>query len=180
MSLRALLLAVSAKVKTVTGLDAANVGVQEDGQPPNFSGELYIAIHPGAFRNNDDAGETDLDEVYEVDVTVSRRAGYTPADRVGEELITKVTTGLYARVEAIRAGLHMQYDYIIGAGADTANTIIGASDNGFVKPLKFRDCSRPQRKGAEWFGAEKGKPGGKILVLSFGGAQRVQIVTEQS
>lgn len=180
--MRALLLAVSAKIQTVTGLGEKNVGVQEDGQPPAFSGELYIAVHPGEFSNapDDDAGETALNETYSVEVTISRRAGFLPQDRVGAQVITLASTGLYARAEAIRVGLHMQYDYIIGAGANTANTLIGASENGFIKPLKFRRCSRPLRKGPDWFGAEKSSAGGKALVLSFDGAHRVQVLEEMS
>ncbi len=173
MSMSALLLAVAAKIKSATGLTDSNVGVQEDGQPPPFAGELYIAVHDGDSAND---AETSLDETFGVDVTISRRAGFVPKDRVGSELIVKATTGLVARSDAIKVAIHMQYDVIIG-GANAANTIIGAGANGFEKPLKFRRCTRTQRKGAEWFGAEKGQPGGKIKVLSFDGAQRVQNIT---
>ncbi len=173
--MRALLLAVESRLQTALSLTSANVGVQLDGIPPPFSGQLYVAVHPGGFTA-DDTGLS-LHESYDLSVTVSMRAGYAPKDRIASDLGTTATTGIYARAEAIRAALHMNE-----ATRAAANVTIGAGENGFYHPLKFRSATPPQWQGSQWFGSEEDgdAPDGVSITLSFGGAMRAQVIEEQS
>lgn len=136
-----------------------------------------MAVHSLGARNQDEGAHC-LDEVYEVGVTVTVRAAKMPTDKHGTRVVALATTGLLARAEAIRALLHMDYTTI-----NTANTTIGAGENGFVEPLKFRSVSAPQRKGPDWFSAE-GQTSlaalGWAVEMTFAGVRRVQVIEEQS
>lgn len=174
MSMPALLDATADRCMAILSLTGDNVGVQLDGQPPPFAGELYVAVHPGPVTNND---QLCLDETYRLSVTVTRRTGYTPVDRVAADALLKPTTGLYRTCEAMRAGLHMDY-----AGMNAANAAIGGAENGFVQPIAYEGMSLPQPKGPDWFwadGTEDG-PTGVAVQIDFGFARRVQTIEEMS
>lgn len=173
MSMRALLTATRNRIRTALSLTERNCEIMPDGQPPAFSGELYIAVHPGDFYND---SLTSLDETYSVYVTITRRADYSPHDRLGTQLLTHLD-GLYGRAEAVRAIVHMDYSII-----NAANSIIGPLRNGFVEPLSFQNCTYLGVKGPDWFNAEGSDdtPTGLAVQLTFGGARRVQVIEEQA
>ena len=186
MSMQALLVAVTDRVRRQLGYTAEQCAVRPDGAPDPASGEVFVAVHPLGFRNTDD-GAHRLDEEVEVGVTLTMRSGWLPVDRFGPELVAKDNTGLYARAEAIRALCHMDYTAI-----NNANTAIGAGENGFVEPLKFRSCSAVRPQLPVWFSAEGTSLNerqvkshvdatcGMSVELTFGGARRVQTLEEQS
>lgn len=177
MSVEALLDAVRDRIRNACRYADDQCDVQPDGSPPPDAGEVYVSVHPQGFRNEDDYAHA-LNEVVEIGVTLTMRAAWLPVDRQGNQMVAKASTGLYARAEAIRAAVHMDY-----VSMNAANTTIGASENGFVEPLKFRSCSAPQLKGPDWFNAEGqgGDPAaGWAVELQFGGARRVQVIEEQS
>lgn len=177
MSMGALLEAVATKLRTATGLPAGNVDVRDDGEPPNFAGELFIAVHPGSIGS--DATEC-LDESYSITVTITRRRGYIPDDKVGQEMITNRRTGLYYRVDQVRAALHGKWDYILPVSDETtANGIIGALANGFIETLAYRGCSVPRKVGAEWFGGGGDREAGSVVEMTFDRARRVQTIESQ-
>lgn len=181
MSMRSLLLAVRDRVRQrVRGAveyTEGECGVQPDGMPDPRSGQVYVSVHPGMVVNDSDQS---LDETYEVKLTVTVRAGWAPVDRHGDPLLVAQDTGLYARVEALRARLHMDYTVLDKANAGEDYSI-GAAENGFVEPLKFRRMGEVQVKGPEWFHAEaEAETAGLAVELVFGGARRVQVIQEQS
>lgn len=175
MSMEALLVAVRNRLRTALTLADALCDVQHDGSVPPSAGEVYYSVHPAGI-SNDDTGAHRLDETYDVKVTVTMKVGWLPRDRYGTQSVAKASTGLYARAEAARAALHMDY-----TSMNAANTTIGVADNGFVEPLKFRSCSAVAVKGPDWFGADDqaNPPSGLAVELSFVGARRVQVIEEQ-
>lgn len=152
------------------GYDATNCEVGFDGQPPPFAGEWFVMVHPGEWSGRDIEG---LEESIGCQVTVTVRSAKVPRDRQGTNALTGPTgQSLDARLEAIRALLHLDYGMV-----DLANATITASANGFVEPLRFRDGGKPEPKGPEWFHAdlEGGSPPvGLAQTLAFGGAVRIQ------
>lgn len=183
--MRALLLATRARLRATVllgGLAYENgqCEIGWDGQPPPMAGQVFVAVHPGAVRSDHDLS---LRETVALDLTLSMKTGGLPVDRYGEQSVVLATTGIYARAEAIRALLHMNYTVLNDANAGQSYSI-GASDNGFVEPLKFLSMTPPQERGPEWFWGESefsgDAPAGLSITLSFGNAVRVQVIEEQS
>ncbi|WP_020474923.1 hypothetical protein [Zavarzinella formosa] len=161
-----LILATVEHLRSAAGLSlSADVcDEQPDGQPPPNAGQVYYAVHEGAWTNTADES---LDEYCGVCVTITLRAGYAPRDRIALALLRD----LRARRAAVRAAIHDNYDLM-----NLANTKLGPAVNGFVEPLRFRDAGRPQTKGPDWFYAEAaGHPvAGVTVTLVFEKARRVQ------
>lgn len=163
------------------GLPIAQCEVMFDGQPPPVCGELFVAVHPGDWNAVDVEG---LEEEFGVDITVTVRVGKVPRDGMGlNALIGPAGASLDGRLEQIRALLHL--DSVQDQVLNQANQIIGNSANGFVEPLRFRGCSRPEPKGPDWFGAEANghgplPPVGLAQTLHFGGARRVQHIESET
>ena len=183
MSQRALLLAVRDYLRSELEYTDSQCEVTFDGQPPAVAGERFVAIHAGSWTGDE---ETEgLEEEYGIEVTVSVKAGRVPRDRIGTNLLVGPTgESLDNHLEDIRAALHLDKGaYPVLA---LANATIGASENGFVVPLRFRDGGKPTEKDHAWFGVAppdvKGllPPAGIAQTLTFGGAKRVQVVEEQS
>jgi hypothetical protein len=170
----ALLLAVRDRLRAALSLGAHECEVQPDGYPHPAAGEVFYAVHPGYVNQDLD---TCMDESYEVKVTITAKTGQAPLDRWGTRILTLASTGLYARAEAVRALLHMNETV-----RASANTTIGAQDNGFTETLRYRGMGPPTPRGPEWFSAEDESvpPAGLSLELTFGGARRVQVIEEQS
>lgn len=193
MSQRALLLAVRDRLRQPIadgGLAylAQQCEVMPDGMPPPNAGEFFVAIHEGEWTYTDIEG---LDEIMGVEVTVTMRAAKVPKDRLGTNLLVGPTgKSLYDQLEKIRAKLHM--DPGPRSASDPshypvlalANATIGAGENGFMEPLRFRGPAGKTREVyADWFGAENtpdSSPLGLVRTLIFGGARRVQRIEEQS
>lgn len=182
MSMRALLKAVEARVRTLTGLDSSKVAVRLSGEPPAFAGEVFWSVHPGPFTNDLDTGRRDT---YEVRVTLTRRSGSYPDDRRGDELMCDATDGMYKDAEAVIAGLHMDYTTLdlvggtYGAGNWTGGETYSLTTavNGFVEPLMFESCSEPQRVGNAWFHSDESEDvSGYAMLIVFGKARRVQTI----
>jgi hypothetical protein len=182
----ALLKAVEERAQAILTLTSSNVLVRPTGKPPAFSGEEFWSIHPGEFTNDLDTGRRDT---YSIRVTLTRRSGSYPDDRRGDELIAKATTGMYARVNLLIAGLHMDYlvlDYVggtFGAGNWTGGKSYSLTTavNGFVEPLMFMQCSEPQEVGASWFHSDEAEDvSGYAILIVFGDARRIQTVESDS
>lgn len=179
MSMRALLLAVRDQLRDTKqlGLDNTNCEVTADEQPFPVAGEIFVAVWYGYWRNKDPNGMS-LDEDYGVNVTVSVRATRVATDRIGPSLLAKANDGLLALCEQIRAAIHMDpEDSNTQAVVWRANKIIGATVNGFIAPLQFRDGGRPTKRSGSWFGARGGKGvAGLSQTLTFTDANRVQTI----
>lgn len=188
MSMAVLLQAVRDRVKAILSWDDSQVNVALDGQPPPFSGQQFAVVHPGALVNS---AMNYLDEKYDVSITVTLRSDYSPPDRLGAEILVKATTGLYATVEALRAGLHMDYtgtlglcggSYGAGVWAGGQSYSLPATVNGFVEPLMFQRAGKPEPKGPDWFWAA-GEDGdeattGVAVQIDLVGARRIQKIEQ--
>lgn len=170
--MHALLEAVANKIASLDGVGKALVDVRDDGRPPATAGEWFYSVHAGDMIGN--ATEC-IDVTFPVLVTISRRAGFTPNDRVGQEVIRKARTGMYARIWAVIEALHGQWDYMIPASDDTtANGIIGATEQGFCETLAFETASKPREVDGSWFAAEGAGAIGYESTLTFAKARIVK------
>ena len=140
-------------------------------EPAPACGELFIRIYPGNWSVIGKDEGADLDEVYGVNICVTRRLNYSPLDRTGTEVLIKATTGLEDVCALIRTYLHYNYTLM-----NAVNTALGGSVNGFIEPLRFRDGGIPIVRGADWFSAEDETLAGLSQTLIFGGARRLQTV----
>jgi hypothetical protein len=179
MSMRALLLATKARLlASPLSLADGTCLVMHDGQPPGSAGQTFYAIHPGSIQSDHDLS---LDETYDLMITVTVRTDYCPHDRLGEDVITKASTGLWAKVEALRAVVHMDYTILRDANAGQSYSI-GSSENGFIEPLKFLGATYLGAKDASWFWSDghDETPAGLAVECRFGRARRAQVIEEQS
>lgn len=171
--------------------DQATCELMDDGRPPPRAGNVFVAIHGGTARSDRD---NQLYELYGFSVTLTMRVGI-PLDRVGDQLMSRniervplgYRQGFYAKLEQLRAYLHMNWQITVKQ-SQTPNS---ANDNlaawltgtvyGFVEPMRYRGLEAPPRLvGAEWFGADPGESDqeiGMVATLKFDGAKRVQPIT---
>lgn len=182
MSHVALATAVRDRLRVVLGaavpaVTSESVEIQPDGQPDPMCGEWYASVCQGDWRG--DSGDWDLGERVGVEVTVTRRLGYAPADRWGPVTWAEAGKGFYAVLRLIVANVHLSETVRIAANAELGLTSGGAG--GFVEALRFQSGGRPERKGPDWFGAEEAVDGrrrvanaGLAQTLAFGDAYRLQ------
>lgn len=184
----ALVKSVVYRIKTILTLTDANVGDSYDGQPPAFSGEEYWQVHEGA---SDNSGVNFLDERFNVDITLTRKTGYTPQDRIGQDTLGDLTTGIRKRARTIAIALNMDYttlDVCGGTKGQVATEFwaggqawsLTHSDTGFREPLRYGRIDKPEVKGPEWFWAtdhsdhSNGPPTGIAITIHLTGARRTQ------
>ena len=155
---------------------ASSVDVMFDGQPPPGCGEAFVAVHEGDWSNQAtyDEGREDF---IGVEITVTRRTAFAPQDRAVIALCD-AADALDQICDQVVAIVHGNYGIM-----NNANTTLGGSVNGFVRPLFFRNAGKSAPKGPDWFSASA--EGHRVEVgvartLSFGGAQRVQHIESQT
>ncbi len=145
MSQAILASAVRDHLQSVFGLGADSCEVGFDGRPKPGAGELYLAIHEGAWL--DKSGDYDLHEEYQIAITVTMRMGFAPKDRWGIAVWTAPD------------GLDVQMRKVITAIHHNLLLRVAASDglNGgryFATPLfLLRPPDKPQPQGPDWFSA---------------------------
>ena len=178
MSMEALLNGVVDRILSVCGYSPRDCGVQPDGSPETWNGQIYVAVHPFEIRQVDD-NALRMHEAYSLGVTLTMRTAWLPKDKLGPKIVARGTTGIYARAQAIRAAVHMSYAVITSANAD-----IGATENGFLTPLVYEGMGRLTKQGPAWFSSPMKAPDhsatGYSLEIRFGGAERVQKLEEMS
>ena len=190
MSARALQMATKYQVQTLLHLDDASCDIMFDGQPKPGCGEQFIAIHEGDWGAGSH-GDADLEEVFGVSVTLTRRVTYAPQDQRGTEVLQKIVTGMNAVLRQLLVLLHRNWAMLTDlTNANSANAIInaeaGAARAGFYCPLSFTGASQVMEKGNDWFCAwdpdiREQHPAmpGLARSLFFGGAKRCQGITPQ-
>lgn len=175
MTERAMLQGLRNALRTALSLDETGCQVTADGRPDPMCGEWFYAIHPGGTSNTQ---RNYLDETADCSVTITRRTGFTPQDRIGEEAVFE----LLDRASAVKAIVHMEYPVM-----DAANTLIpgtaehvavnggSVTTNGFVEPLGFRSQQYLGPQGNSWFWAEGMDDAvtGLAVRLDFAGARRI-------
>lgn len=184
MSHDALLLATRDQLRDTPalGLDSTNCEVTHDGSPFPSAGELFVAVHPGYWRDAGSNGQS-LHEEFGVNVTVTLRLPRAPLDRWGPELLAKAGKGVMAVARKVVVVIHMDpLDSYLSSVIVRANQLIGATEeNGFITPLQFMDGgSPPQIKPGAWFSAKGEAHAGLAQTVSFGKALRVQKIEEQA
>lgn len=145
-----------------------------DGQPAPVCGERFVAVHPGDWTNQ---STQCLEELYGLFVTVTIRLPRVPYDRIGPEIIGKAEDGLLALCERVRAAMNMSDLMRIATNALIDGE--GATVNGFIVPLQFRDGGKPQIRSGAWFHSKKEPLAGLSQTMTFGGAQRDQLIESQ-
>lgn len=176
MSQAAILEAVAEHLREAFGLTDLGCKVMFDGQPPPMCGQEFIAVHEGEWDITDD--DYDLDETYGVIVTVTRRVGNHPIDKIGSDVLYgSGSKPVNNRCREIITSLHHNNQYIRLRANDLLNTLTG---EGFITPLRIISPGRAEIKNHAWFHAAPPDSGsgaeqiGVARSLSFTGARRIQ------
>ena len=135
-----------------------------------------MAIHEGEWTNKANYNEGREDWIG-VKITVTRRTAFVPQDRA--------VVALADAANALDKICDLIADIVHGNESirANANATLGATVNGFVRPLFFRDGGNSSPKGPDWFNAAEGGRRVEVGVartLTFGGAQREQHIEEQT
>lgn len=172
---RAMLEGLRNALRTALSLDKTGCQVTADGRPDPMCGEWFVAVHPGNTANSQ---RNYLDERADASVTITRRTGFAPHDRLGEEAVFDLLD--YAgRVKAV---VHMEYPIldaanrlITGTAEHAAATGGAVTTNGFVEPLGFVSQQYLGPQGSSWFFAEGMEDAvtGIAVRLDFAGARRI-------
>lgn len=169
---RALRLAVKAQLLTSLSLnaDGRECACTVDGRPWPMAGQKFVAVHPGPHQNR---GNDHHDELHSVLVTVTFRSPVYPTDR--EDQLLDLDEQLDEYCDKVAQVLHdTDTADAIRVAANVTLTAEDATQNGFVEPLRFRGCSQPQYRGAEWFRCGEGNEADGISrTLVFQEARRI-------
>jgi hypothetical protein len=178
------------------GIRAAGIGygvkeceIMPDGHPQPSCGNVFAAIHGGKSRS---VADNQLDERFDFSITLTMRI-VVALDRVGDQQIARnvplvplaYRQGFNAKLEQLRALLHMNWDFVVltGRTPNSANDNITAWGTGlvygFCEPMRYRGCDMPTFVAGEWFAAEPdAEDMGVKAELRFGDARRLQPVTQ--
>lgn len=171
--------------RLVPGYDAATCEVIDDARPAPNCGNYFVALHDGMMRSDAD---NQLNEWYEFSATLTMRVT-TPLDRTGDQQIYRNIArvplgqrqGFYAKVDQLRAFLHMNWGRVVltGQTPNSANDNLAAWSTGtvygFCEPIRFLSVEAPKMVGGEWFGAEPdAEDVGIKATLMFGRCRRLQ------
>lgn len=175
MSQRALCMAIVARLRTALDLNSDECEFMPDGRPKPIAGETFVSVWCGDWQPIECEG---LGETFSVNVTLTRRLGYVPGDRVQTEVWAKATEGMEAKLRQIVTTIVSD----IGSSSilNTANALITETANKFVTRLRMFSGGRPEMQGPDWFGADSEVGDGNFYnaglsqTLSFGGAERYQ------
>jgi len=190
MSMIALLKAVKVKLKanaTLLALTPSGQGIEivpPNGQPPPYQGIFWIGVHEAQVRSAE--SWSDLDQYFNIDVTITKRVVGTPWDRLTQ-------MDLYGDSNAVPS-----LDYITRLVAnllhtDTAdnniinqaNTYLSSPGNsvpaeGFYEPLRMLSIDVARAVGPDWFHADVTDADAAVQNIGWaktvhaGGARRTQ------
>lgn len=189
----ALLYAVRDGIRATSGMnyDQATCEIMDDGRPPPRCGNFFAAIHDGSVTSDAD---NQLNEWYEFMVTLTMRLT-VPLDRVGDQQMARNVTrvplgerqGFYAKLERLRALLHMNWNFTVVTGQtpNSANDNLAAWSTGtvygFCEPMRFLGYESPKLVLGDWFASDpESEDMGMKSTLRFGRCRRFQPVTAAS
>lgn len=152
--------------------DGKVAGIQPaPGAPPPVFGQWYYAIHAGAVTGDQATNSLSNDKLYAVQVTITAKTAYVPADRKGRVIVSQ--GDVVDRAEDVADYLHMNY-----AVLDAANALIpgaGVSVNGFDEhPLLLESITPPSDVAADWTGGDTNPGDVLVSTVTLGGARRVR------
>ena len=173
MSMRPLLTAVQTRLQSYLTLTDKECLIMADGRPPASCGQKFYSVHSGNMNNGSMSRQV-LDALHGFSVTLTLRCAHIPPDRLGDELIAKATTGLWALVDGIIDALHQDY-----TSMGTANTDLGALVNGFLEPQTWVQSIYLGARDPSWFWSmdesdQLTSPTGLAVEIQFADAKRVQ------
>ena len=149
------------------------------GQPVPATGEEFIGIWESGWDANV-TGDFDLGEMFGINLTVTRRTGQYPVDKIGSELLYKWSGLLAPRLRQLIKQVHRNFALIAAANVIIASD--GSDTNGFIigTGLFFLGAGQAEIKGPDLFYADKEKDGsgpcGVCRTLKFGKAERQQLI----
>ena len=163
----------------------AECEITDGGRPPPRCGNWFVSVHDGFARS---IADNQLFELYGFSVTITARLGRVSIDRVGDQLIARNIVrananreGLNAKVEQLRAFLHMNWKVVVLSGQvpNSANDNLAAWSTGtvygFCEPMRYKSVSRPMETPPDWFGEDPGQESFGIKAeLQFDNAKRFQ------
>jgi hypothetical protein len=152
--------------------------VMPDGRPAARAGETFYAVHPSVRRNNATGrAATTLDDEVRVAVTVTRRWGQVPRDRVGTGLFC-ASGGFEDQIDAVRNCLSARRQAVL-AKANAHLDVAGVTVYGFNE-APYPGVDRTFDVGPEWFGEapaddpEAEPVAGSACEIELAGARRWQ------
>lgn len=146
------------------GYDQASCDIMDDDRPPPRCGNYFVSVHGGAARSDSDNA---LNEWYSFSMTLTMRVT-VPLDRVGGQQIARniaripqgERTGFYAKMDRLRAYLHMNWRLTVLSAQNpaSANDNLAAWTNGtvygFCEPMRYKSETAPVLVGGEHFGSD--------------------------
>lgn len=174
MSMGPLLIAVRDHLRTKFVLDSKNIGIQPDGQPPPFVGDLYLAVYPRGSSLAPGIGEimSGVAESFSIGVCISQKITKAPRDRVADEIYVKAVSGVTVLADKVRAYVHQIWTSNISG----ANALLVGTDQ-IVEWFRWEGTSAPRLVGPEWFWTDEEaavQPVGLAVDVLFRDACRYQ------
>ena len=172
MSLAALLEASLQHIRHELNLDRKRSGIEEDGQPPPWCGEVYYAVHPTQWTPGAQDPNDILDERFGLSVTITQRtAKYPQGGQRMEGAYLEAVKGLEERCRRVMLAMHLSY-VVNGA----ANSLIDGTHK-LCEPLRWRGTDAvPRKVDGTWFWAEPDAGSGLVMEVRFGDASRQQAI----
>lgn len=176
MSAEAAASALRTHLRKALAFSPEECDVEKSGEPPAISGERYVAIRIAPTFPRDQAENT-FAELYECVITVTVRAGYSPPDSHGTEVLHSGKNALFGLCRQIATEIHNnRYDIM-----QLMNTLLPQGSQPFIEPLDWTgNALDPDPVDPSWFGAEVDEsynprhPAGYKVDLNFGGLYRIQ------
>lgn len=148
--------------------------VVDEGQPIPMAGQTFLGVWEQGWQAV--SGNYDLEEEFTIYVTVTRRIGEYPVDKIGPELIYRHGRQMAKTVRDVIAAVHRNQK--IRAEANLLDPDIGDTTNGFYTELWFKSAQALKTQGPAWFNADTTRDGyamcGVSRTLVFGDSRRAQ------
>jgi hypothetical protein len=158
MSLYALQSAIADRIQTLLSKGDYNVVAQDWPEPPSgWLGRLFVAVHPGPTTGAGfgDRG-TGHDENYSIQITVSQKTGWLPADRRGP--VTSLSPGEHCSRVMMRIYRDLALLSTCTSVITAANALLATDEGGGrtsqIECARFKlvMASENRRKFGYWFG----------------------------
>jgi hypothetical protein len=140
-------------------------------EPPASCGQRFISIYGRQWRPGDEDLNRGIDEIYDLAIALSYRAGFVPQDMHGEELYVSQIESMENVLRKLLP-IHQNYEIITAANARFT------SNNKIIEPLRWRgNDAVPTPVGPAWFKSldetgEGEEACGYVMEANYGGARR--------
>lgn len=152
------------------GTGANTVTIQNDEQPPPFSGQEHIVVYPTEWSAEEDwDANTAIIETYGVGIAVTRRSPFAPWDRRNAAIFRDTSNGFVKRLNEIRLVV------VSCAILERANAALVEAEEIYLYGEKLRwlkNDPAPEVRGSEWFFSQNEGDTGLVMRSLYGGAKR--------